>query len=349
MIEHMVLAREGRRPIRNLFVVTILLAAVVSTCVADDTVIIRTGTDEQRELSGTIVDWTAEALTFRTSSGRESDLPTSEIVGFETNWPVEKTAADQSFAERQFDRALAQYRAALSNENRVWATRLLQAEVVWCLRSLARPDEACNEFFRLLAMDATRQYFAAIPLAWSTARPSPALERRALSWLEHEEPVVRLIGASWLLSTDRGRSASTLEQLTSGSDSIIAQTAEAQLWRTKITTADDADVLRWKEQVSRIPFASRGGPYLALGRVMAYRKQHEQAAMAFMRVPTMYPKDSQMVAEALLAAGGELEQLGRVGEASSLYRELVNRYESTPQAGQASTRLKAFTDEGGDE
>jgi TolA-binding protein len=93
----------------------------------------------------------------------------------------------------------------------------------------------------------------------------------------------------------------------------------------------------------------RGGPYFALGRALAYHKQHEQAALAFMRVPTLYPKDSQLVIEALLAAAVELEKLGRTEEASSLYRELVNDYQETPQAAQAAVRLKAISGNATDE
>lgn len=321
------------------------------TCRAEDTVVIKTGTDGQgqRKLSGTIIDFDAHSLTFRSSSGRENEIPANSIIRFETTWPADKVDADRLQSERKVEEALPKLRLAVGQESRPWAKRLLQADIVWCLRSLDRPGEACNEYFRLLATDPTKQYFAAIPLAWSTPRPSPTLERRARSWLEHEQPVVRLLGASWLLSIDRGQAVSILERLTSDPDTLIAKMAEAQLWGTKLTTASDAEIDQWTKLVADLPEVLRGGPYFALGRVLAYRKQHEQAALAFMRVPTLYPRDNQLVVEALLAAAGELEKLGRSDEAAGLYRELVNDHQDTPQAAQATGRLKAISDDTTDE
>jgi len=324
----------------------LLLLAATTLCPAADTIVIKSGTDSlgQRKMTGTIVDFDAQWLNFRSGSGRANRIPATSVISFETTWPAAKNEADQLFAARKFDQALAKYRSAASEESRAWAKRLIQAEIVWCLRSLGQPSEACNEFFRLLAMDPTKQHLAAMPLAWSTSRLSPILQRRAHTWLENEEPIVRLMGASWLLSVDRGQAVTTLERLTSDTDSRIAQLAAAQLWRTKLATASDGDLVKWHDLLNGMPEVLRGGPYFALGRVLAYRKQHEQAALAFMRVPTLYPKDSQLVIDSLLAAANELQKLGRTNEAAGLYRELVNDYQDSPQAAQASAQLKAIVD-----
>ena len=328
-----------------------VILMMYTACFADDTVVIKTGADGkgQRKLSGTIVSFDAQSLTMRSSTGRDNRIPATAIISYETTWPKDKIDADRLFASRKFDEALAKYRSVSRQESREWARRLIQADVVWCLRSSAQPGEACNEFFRLMDMDATKQNIAAIPLAWSTPRPTPSLERRARTWLDNKMPIVRLMGASWLLSVDRGQAVATLERLTSDPDLLIAKMAEAQLWSTKIVTASEGDIGKWTQMVAGMPEVLRGGPYFALGRALAYHKQPEQAALAFMRVPTLYPKDSQLVVEALLAAAAELEKLGRTEEASSLYRELVNDFQETPQAAQAAVRLKAISGDARDD
>ncbi|MFN5951203.1 MAG: hypothetical protein ACK43N_22120, partial [Pirellulaceae bacterium] len=54
----------------------------------------------------------------------------------------------------------------------------------------------------------------------------------ALSWLDSDEPSVRLVGASWLLATrDRQRALEVLQALAKDSHPAIRQLAIAQQWR----------------------------------------------------------------------------------------------------------------------
>jgi hypothetical protein len=47
-----------------------------------------------------------------------------------------------------------------------------------------------------------------------------------------------------------------------------------------------------------------------------------------------------MAAEALLAAGGQLEKMARAGQAAQLYRELARDYAHSPPAAEARQRLE---------
>ena len=309
---------------------------------AEDTVTVRSATTgKTRQLTGTIVDFDAKQLTLRTSSGREQSIGTASVVNYQTTWPDEINEAKQLYNAQQFAEAASFYRQALEKETRPWARCRLQSDLVWCYRNAKRPGEACNEFFRLLAIDTTQQYFDAIPLAWQSQRADAGLDRRARTWLEHEEPVVVLMGASWLASVERAASSRALQALTTGSDARTAQLAATQLWSTQLATATPDDVENWLAIIGKMPTKLRAGPTFVAARAMAQQGKHEEAALLLMRLPTLHSRDYQLCAESLQLAADQLVRLGRMDEAASLYRELLAVYPDTLAAATAKSKLDA--------
>src|SRR5262249_39590796 len=155
-------------------------------------------------------------------------------------------------------------------------------------------------------------YFPVIPLGWTPGELPPGLEQKAVQWMEKgDTPAATLLGASHLLKTAREQTAlARLERLAGDTDKRIATLAEAQIWRGTSTRATPEKVLNWNERIERFPEPLLAGPYLVLGRALAYRKQPELAAMALMHVPIEFPEERTLAAEALVSAGGALEQLG---------------------------------------
>jgi Flp pilus assembly protein TadD len=146
-----------------------------------------------------------------------------------------------------------------------------------------------------------------------------------------------------LLATDRREQAlETLGQLTSCPDPRVALLAEAQQWRGAVVTASLKDAERWEQQVSRLDASLQAGPWFVVGQGLARHNQHPRAALAFLRVPILYPDDRDLTAESLLAAGEQLEKAGDPAGARTVYRELIQhdpRHALVPVAEQRIEQL----------
>ena len=84
------------------------------------------------------------------------------------------------------------------------------------------------------------------------------------------------------------------------------------------------------------------GPNFVFGRGLAQQQQWEQAALAMMRVPILYPKQRSLSARALLEAGRALERLERTKQAVHLYRELIRDYPETKPVAEARGRMESM-------
>jgi tetratricopeptide (TPR) repeat protein len=298
---------------------------------AEDVIIVATGKEGRgrSRIAGQILDYTGQGLRLMLPSGREQTFASDRVVEVETAWQPDHAAGDRLFGEGKYAQALPLYRQSLGKEHRPWARRRILAQCVWCCRCLEQWEQAGDAFLVLYDSDPSTQYFASIPLAWGAAQLSSAsVERRAADWLARPDSrAASLLGASWLLTTASRQDASeaVLQRLASDRDARIAFLAESQLWRTRAATAaPQAD--HWRERIEQMPEDLRPGPYFTYGRALARLGCREQAALAFLRVPILYPSHRDLAAESLLAAGRELELSGQVDEAVGLYREVTADY-----------------------
>jgi tetratricopeptide (TPR) repeat protein len=222
--------------------------------------------------------------------------------------------------------------------------REITAQIVWCYQALGRTAEACEEFLLIVRSDPQTIHFDCIPLAWVPGQPPVALERKAREWLDRKDlAVARLLGASHLLSSSVRQSAlARLEELASESDARVAQLAAAQTWRAQVVSADDAQLRAWEAAVEAMPEPLRAGPYCVLARGWAQRGNPEQAALAWLRVPVVYPRHRVLAARALVESGRALEKLDRDRQAARLYDEAARMYPDTPSAAEARAALEAI-------
>ena len=114
---------------------------------------------------------------------------------------------------------------------------------------------------------------------------------------------------------------------------------KAQLWRTRIGTAEVVDITNWQQRLTNMPATIRAGPYYTLGQAWSQRKQHKHAALTYLRVPIHYARHRRLSAHSLIAAGRELEKLHQVDSAVPLYREVVVDYPELPAADDAQRQI----------
>jgi hypothetical protein len=265
------------------------------------------------------------------------------LHGIETQYGPAHVEADSRFAKAKFDQALELCRHARGVEDRAWVKRQITVRMVWCYRNLGQIEPACREFLALVGSDPDTPGFACIPLAWEPSEPPMLLEQSSREWLNTpgQLPAASLLGASHLLSTSsQGKAMARLKGLKTHSDRRIAQLALAQTWRVTAVTADDAQLTGWEATIEGMPEPLRPGPYFVLGGAWDHRQAWERAALAWMRVPILYPEHRRLAARSLLSAGRSLEKLNRADQAATLYTELAGDYADTPLAAEARKRLE---------
>ena len=299
-------------------------------------------------VTGEIVEFTGVEIKVKLPSGREESIPAERVVDLQTTWQPQHVAADELFAQHKYDEAIKLYREAALAEKREWVQRRILAHSAQGHRNLGQIDRAVELFSLVLANDPKTQYLDALPIAWTRAAPDSKLSQQARTWLKDDaRPFIVLVGASWLISLgERTGVEDLLQRLTTHPDPRVVHLADAQRWRLRIPTAKADDAARWQQQIERMPAHLRAGPYFLLGQMLARHNQHEPAALAFLRVPILFPAQSELAAESLLAAGRELETISQVAEAATLYREVLATHAATTAAKDAEERLKYLTNEG---
>ena len=346
----MLMSRSCHSPSLRACALTLLLInlSAATRLRASDIVVVRSEpSGSERRMTGTVVEFTGANLQFRHASGREEKISADRVVEILGAWKKSHKAANAFFAEGNFEAAEAKYRAALRDEDRLWVQRRVLSQLTWCYRYLGRTGDAVQAFLPLYRSDPQTPHFPSIPLTWTTGQPELDLERQAGEWMQDpDSAAARLVGASWLLSSARRAEAiKILRQFVSHPDPRMVFLAEAQLWRTQVATSRPEDVSRWQERIERMPPTIRGGPYYVLGQALRRQEMHEQAAISFMRTAILYAAERDLVPDALLAAGRELETMEQATEAAGLYREILTKYETNRVASEAEARLKQLANE----
>lgn len=328
-----------------------LLLLTATAAAAQDTVVVTNADGRGRAMrQGEIVELTGTELKLKNSAGRVETLPAGRIVEFRTDWRADHLRARELHGTGKLGEAITAYEEAKRSEPRAWAQRQIMAERSQCLAESGRFDLAGEEFLAIVASDPATGHLAAMPLAWRSFPPDAALESRAAGWLAagSKSPAAQLLGASWLLSTSRRSEAvQRLEELSlkrgAEDDQRLAMLAELQLWRTKVVTAKALDVGRWMDAVERMPTAVQPGGWFVVGEAYGRLKQPEEAALAYLRVPLVHRAPSILRADALLAAGKQLESLDRKEQAAGLYREVLADYGDCHAAREAQSLLELLT------
>jgi len=327
----------------GLVVVAALVVLLGVSAAAQDTVHIANSSSAQgyAEWSGRVLDYTGRELLLQLPNGPERRFPADQVLRIETQHSPQQVEADRRFAAGEYASALALYGQARATDTRPWVRRQITAQMVWCHQALGQFDSAGEEFLVLIQSDPNTPYFACIPLAWVPSQLSAKVERAAREWLKRDAvPAAVLLGASYLMSTGLpGNAVDTLRQLATNPDPRIAFLALAQTWRAAVVTADERQLEAWGGTVERMPEPLRAGPYYVLGLAWAHQGQWDRAALAWLRIPILYPEHRVLAARSLLDAGRSLEKLSRSEQAARLYSELVNTYPKTPSEREARARL----------
>ncbi len=326
------------------FVALVAMLFAISVVRCEDIVTIRSGRagkETTRRLFGEITDIRGGQIHLL-RNGRPEAIDETKVIRFETEYLPPHIEGKRQFAAANYQGALALLGEAAAQEDRNWVRRDILAQVVACRQNLGQVNAACDTFRIIYASDNSTRHLHAIPLAWQSERATPALQAKAEPWLQNDDNgAARLMAASWLLSgPKRSGSIEALNDLTDNADTRIAQLAQAQLWRTKLVTARETDASIWQAAVDRFPENLRSGPYYLLGRLHSRLKHPEQAALAFLRTPVLFPHQRPLCEQSLLAAARELETMDRLDAARLVYREFISKYPGSLFEGEVTDRYR---------
>lgn len=326
----------------------VLVACAMNAVCAEDTVVYRSSQAANQTLqkTGEVIDFTGLELRLLQSNGREQTIEADRIIQVQTPKTRAHLQGNQSYAAHQYRDAARQYAEAIRVEHRTWVRRQILVQQIWCAQNLGQIVFAGDQFTRvLLKSDPATRHLDALPLAWSPQAVSATLEQRARQWLTAEHPAAKLLGASWLLSTNNQAAAlATLRQLATAKDKRLALLAEAQTWRTQTVTASPSDVERWGHIVAATPIRLQAGPLYLLATTQQRLGQVDAASLSYLRLPILFPNNRPLAASAMLAAANTLAT-NHPSDARQLYRELVRNFSDTAQAAQAKQQLATMKDE----
>lgn len=316
----------------------------LATCVAtaEDVVYLTPeGQDHGRvALRGQIVDYTGEAITIAGLTGSPRRYPAKRVLEVETQWQDAHKAGRDALAKHDFEAAARQLAEANGAEKRVWVRRLILEELMRADMALGRPEQAGELLLALVQSDPSTPALDDAPLAWF---PDDRVSRaKAEAWLaKRDQTVAVLLGASYLLSTNSATEArQALYDLLRQSDPRITALAQAQLWRSELLRANADDAAKWAARIEQLPEPLRAGPYFVLGQAYERLGLPDDAALAYLHVPVLFPERRELAARALVSAGRLMNRSGSTDEAVQMWKEVLTAYSDTPQRSEAEQLLK---------
>jgi len=292
-----------------------------------------------------ITDYTGESIVIRTATLKnERSFPVSQVVTVKTPKMASHERGLKHLDSGEYQQAEATLTQALTDEARRWMRREILADLIRCSLRQNRYAAAGTQFMRLYAADQTTRHIRLIPLVWDDVTLDQETRNTAAAWLKEKSAILRLIGASLLLSDPQhGESARTvLQALGQVPGQRIRLLAAWQAWRLKQKSSNvgDLELTRYETQIEELERYLQPGPWYLIGQAHLNRQEYDLAAAAFLRLPLVHDSDHPLTAQAMFNAARALEQIGFRSQATLLDQEVTDRYAWSPAAKLSQQALR---------
>lgn len=305
-------------------ILTIAATAILPSLVSgQDIVVHRSDSGQTVRREGTIVAWSGLTLRLE-QSGRTRDFDGTNVIAIETQWPVGYQQGLSALARRDYASALSSFSDAVAKEQRPWAKNIIRSKQLTCQLATEQLPAAAQTFFQIIATDPQSRFAPMCPLRWTANQTG--MNRSAADWINSDEPIVQLLGASWLIGTDRKTARPVLEDLTRDIDPTVAGLAVGQLWNARQTKMTAAEIDVWLKKVETMPIPVRAGAHFAIAGAQSRSGLTDAAIASYMRIAILYPDQSLISAPALYQAATLLHNTGRSDSALRLMAELKTKY-----------------------
>lgn len=296
-----------------------------------DFLVIRAGNGNATErINGTILDINGRTGAIIRVDGQDTQIPMEKVVHFGTTMTEAHVNGEQAMKVGDYKSASELFRAARTEESRIWVKRQITARLVQALTAQKEFEQASREFYLLAQSDPETPYMASIPIPWFTSldggQEQIALRLGKQGIDRADNPAMQLLAAGLLLtSPQRNKALEVLERLSKSPNKSIAAIATAQLWRPKLFDATMHDALAWEELTDAMPEPVRAGPHYLLGGIFARLKEPENAVAHWMKVPILFPEQRELAERSRSHAASTLESLGRPEQAEKLRTMIIGQ------------------------
>jgi hypothetical protein len=215
------------------------------------------------KLSGKVIDFDAKQLRFL----RSGDEAETVIAARRVLWIDSENASDleaeaiEHFVKKRYRESLSKLPGILQQRPPVWRQQwitMLAANAAW---KSGRGKISLELVSQLDRRPLPPIAVAWLPVAWRGGVQPPDALSEAKNRLSDPSPAVRLVAASWLLSSpDRNQAASVLKQLQTDDRPQIAQLAEVLLWRMATPPTVIQSVASWRTKIDALPMVLQVGP-----------------------------------------------------------------------------------------
>ena len=216
-----------------------------------------------QQLSGRVVQLDATQLRFvRSGDEAETVIAARRVLWIRPD-PVTPLQAEaiELFADGKYAESLAKLPGILKQRPPVWRQQwitMLAAQAAWKSRRSKIALELVSQLDRLPLPPVA---IAWLPVAWQDGVQSADAVTQAKARLSDPSPAVRLVAASWLLSSpDRRQAAGALKQLSTHDRPEIQQLADVLLWRTATPPQVIESAEQWQAKLDQLPMVLQVGP-----------------------------------------------------------------------------------------
>jgi|TARA_B110000495_G_C22915742_1_gene534902 hypothetical protein len=231
-------------------------------------------------VSGRIVAFDSQQLRLvREGQGTETVTSAGRVLWIE---PDEVSDLEQKlihlFKQGEYARSLSELRDALNHRPPVWRQQwltMLSATSAWKSGNAKLALELVGQLDRrpLPAM-----VLAWLPIAWTNGAQPAVVIATAQARLQDTSTAVRLVAASWLLSSpDRNQGLAVINQLKQDPRIEIAQIAEVLSWRMTPPPQVAKLSSTWEKRIDTLPLALQTGPSRLLVNKLEASGQSESA------------------------------------------------------------------------
>lgn len=305
------------------------------TASAQDVVVHRGASGSSVRREGTIIDW--RALTLRLDqSGKVRTIDGDQILSIETPWPDSYQQGLDRLLRRQYSAAIDSLNEAISAERRPWAQVIISSKLLQCQLAIEDLPAAAKTFFRIIAKDPQSRFVPLCPLRWTGNEPE--MIHQARDWIQSDQPVVQLLGASWLIGVDPTAARAVLEDLARDIDPSVAGLAVGQLWNLRQTEMTAAEIKVWIDRIESMPIAVHAGGWWAVASAQTRSGFTEEAIASLMRIVILHPDQPLIRPAALFQSARLLHNTDRTNAAKNLIGELQTHYPKSSWASRELTR-----------
>lgn len=279
-------------------IIALLIVCSGEISFAQDVLIVRKADSETiRKRKGTIEDWQGFSITL-SNNGSSKEYDSTLVVDLQTTWPATYESGNRLAAGGKTNQAIQKYLAALTEEKRPWAQRIIRSKLMTAYQLVGNSPAAIQEFRIIIQQDPNSRFINQMPLPWSSRVPRVA---GANDWLDSNEAPIRLLGAGWSLTSQTNqqeKAATALDELAGDLDPRIRDLATAQLWRLR-TRLSLKQVQQWQRVVNEIEPDNRAGALLILANAQQKQGDLDAALLNWMKIVTLHEQQSSLVAASL--------------------------------------------------